>query len=422
MAVAADRLQGHPAAGSAPSGVPQQEGGYCGQPEPRPDQGKGSPKAGKQPPDRPRDAQAGKIGRRCAQQDVQEECENAGPSHPIIMSSEPRLADCHLHFEGAIPLKTVQALAKRAGHRFAEEAGVSAARLAVRDAADFLALFAEVCRLFKTPEDYLEASRSIVRALAEDGVAYAEVYVSPEIFTRLKLDRRACLEAIDEGFRSEGRAAGIRCRILLDAVRHWGPESAHRVLGLFESTPLSSIVGFGVGGDETAVRAADFAGVYERARALGLKTSVHAGEWAGPESVREALDLLQPDRLDHGIAAARDPVLLERLADQETVLCVAPTGNVATGAVSSFAEHPLPRLLEAGVRATLCADDPLLFSTTTSGEYAVAGRQFGFDEDVLSTLRRHAWEGAFCTPEERIDGLARLGVVRSDEDSYGPRV
>jgi adenosine deaminase len=338
------------------------------------------------------------------------------------MSFAPRLADCHLHFEGSLPVPTVQALARRAGHRFAEESAVSAARVSVRDATDFLALFAEVCRLFRAPEDYLEASRAVVRSLAQDGVAYAEVYVSPEIFARLNLDRRACLEAIDEGFREEGRATGIRCRILLDAVRHWGPESAHRVLGLFESTPLSSIVGFGVGGDETAVPAEAFAGVYERARALGLKTSVHAGEWAGPDSLREALDSLQPDRVDHGIAAARDPILLERLADRGTVLCVAPTGNLATGAVSSFAEHPLPRLLEAGVRVALCADDPLLFCTTTSGEYAVAREQFGFDEELLTTLAQNSWQGAFCTAEERMEGLARLGIAPSDDGAYNSRI
>lgn len=331
------------------------------------------------------------------------------------------LADCHLHFEGSVPLKMVKTLAQRAGHRFAKESAIRDSLACVADASDFLALFAEMCRLFRSPEDYLEASRAIVRALAQDGVAYAEVYVSPEIFGRLNLDRRACLEAIDEGFRDEGRAAGVHCRILLDAVRHWGPESAHRVLGLFESTPLSSIVGFGVGGDETAVPAAAFAEVYERARGLGLKTSIHAGEWAGPESVREALDSLQPDRLDHGIAAAGDPILLERLADLGTVLCVAPTGNLATGAVASFAEHPLLRLFEAGVRVSLCADDPLLFDTTTSGEYAVAREHFGFDEEMLKTLKQNAWEGAFCTPEERIEGLAGLGVVRAD-DAYGSRV
>ncbi len=324
------------------------------------------------------------------------------------MSSEPRLADCHLHFEGTLSRSTVEKLARRAGHRFAEEAQFSAARQSVGHKTDFLALYAEVCSLFRTPEDYLEASREIVRALAADGVAYAEVYVSPEIFGRLGLDRRACLEAIDEGFRLESRASGIDCRILLDAVRHWGPDSAHRVLGLFESTPLSSIVGFGMGGDESAVPTADFADVYERARSLGLKTSVHAGEWAGPDSVREALDLLQPDRIDHGLAAARDPELLERLADAGTVLFVAPTGNVATAAVPSFEEHPLPRLFEAGVRVALSADDPLLFSTTTSGEYAVAREQLGFDTDSLETLAENAWRGAFCSTVQRRNGIQKL--------------
>jgi adenosine deaminase len=326
------------------------------------------------------------------------------------MSSAPRLADCHLHFEGTVPLETVQALAQSSGHRFAEEGAIREARENVRDAADFLGLFAEVCRLFRGPDDYAAASRAIVRALAADGVAYAEVYVSPEIFGRLGLERRACLEAIDEGFRLEGRAAGITCRILLDAVRHWGTESAHRVLGLYESTPLASIVGFGVGGDEMALPASAFTEVYERARALGLKTAVHAGEWAGPESVREALLELKPDRIDHGIAAVKDPELLERLADAETVLWVAPTGNLATGAVASLAEHPLPRLFEAGVRVALAADDPLLFGTTTSGEYTVAREQLGFDSASLAQLAEHAWRGAFCTPEERIAGLERLGV------------
>jgi adenosine deaminase len=330
------------------------------------------------------------------------------------MSSEPRLADCHLHFEGALPPDALRALAQRAGHRFAGDADFAQARAAVRDAADFLVLYAEVCRLFRGPQDYAEASRAIVRALAADGVAYAEVYVSPEIFGRLQLDRRACLEAIDDGLRAEGRAAGVTCRVLLDAVRHWGPESAHRVLSLFESAPLSSVVGFGLGGDEAALPAAAFADVYERARSLGLKTSVHAGEWAGSESVREALDVLKPDRIDHGIACAKDSQLLERLADQETVLWVAPTGNLATGAVRRWDEHPLPQLVEAGVHVALGADDPLLFSTTTAGEYAVARERFGLDDAVLARLAENSWRGAFCTTEERSRGLERLGVKTED--------
>ena len=331
------------------------------------------------------------------------------------MSSAPLLADCHLHFEGSLPPETLRALAERAGHRFGDAAAFEEARASVRDAADFLALYAEVCRLFRGPEDYATASRAIVRGLAADGVAYAEVYVSPEIFGRFHLDRRACLEAIDEGFREEGRSAGVTCRILLDAVRHWGPESAHRVLGLFESAPLSSVVGFGLGGDESAVPAVAFVDVYERARSLGLKTSVHAGEWAGPESVRAALDVLLPDRIDHGIAVVRDPELLERLADSETVLWIAPTGNVLTGAVDKWEEHPLPRLCEAGVHVALGADDPLLFATTTSGEYAVARKRFGLDETTLQRIAEQAWRGAFCSTEERLKGLERLGASLGED-------
>jgi adenosine deaminase len=330
------------------------------------------------------------------------------------MSSAPRLADCHLHFEGSLPAETVEALARRSGHRFERREALDEARRAVADPADFLSLYAEICKLFKGPDDYAEAAGALVRQLSADGVAYAEVYVSPEIFGRLSLDRRACLEAIDAGFREQGRAQGITCRILLDAVRHWGPESADRVLGLFEASPYSSIVGFGIGGDEKALPASAFEKVYDPARSLGLKTSVHAGEWSGPESVREALDVLLPDRIDHGIAAVKDRDLVERLADAGTVLWVAPSGNVFTGAVPRLEDHPLKELLEAGVRVALGADDPLLFDTTTSREYAAVREALHLDDDKLALLYEDSWRGAFCTTEERLAGLERLGIKSLD--------
>jgi adenosine deaminase len=233
--------------------------------------------------------------------------------------------------------------------------------------------------------------------------------VSPEIFTRMGLDAAACLEAIHAGFQESLETRGILCRILLDAVRHWGPESADRVLDLYERLPLPSIVGFGLGGDEKALPAALFAGVYLRARALGLRTSVHAGEWAGPEAVREVLDALRPDRLDHGISAAADSQLMARLAFEDTILCVAPTSNIQTGAAPAGA-HPLKKLLDAGVRVTLSADDPVLFRTTTRGEYRLARERFGLGDEELRRLAGNAWHAAFCSKEERKAGLKRLEI------------
>ncbi len=323
------------------------------------------------------------------------------------------LADCHLHFEGSIPREFLERLAVRSKHPFQAFEAFEERRRGVRDAADFLLLFADVCRLFRRAEDYGEAARAIGESLARDGVAYAEIYVSPEIFSRMRLPPAECLAAVDESFRA--RPGGCDCRILLDVVRHWGSESAERVLDLHEKTRFASVVGFGMGGDEASVPAAEFSGVYARARALGLKTSVHAGEWTGPDSVTEALDALRPDRVDHGIAAAADPRLSERLVDERTTLCVAPSGNVATGAVKSFEDHPLRRLMESGVRVALSADDPLLFATTTANEYRVARERFGLGDRDLRLLAENSWRAAFCSKAERDAGVAALEGWRLGE-------
>jgi adenosine deaminase len=317
----------------------------------------------------------------------------------------PFLADCHLHFEGCLPTSEIGRLAARSNHPFADLSAFESARRNVRDAQSFLLLYAEVCRLFRGPEDYVEAAIAVARSLADDGLRYAEIYVSPEIYARFGMDAGACLAAIDAGFQETLEQKGILCRILLDAVRHWGPESAGRVLDLYERLRLSSIVGFGLGGDEQAVPAAAFADVYLRARALGLRTSVHAGEWAGADAVREVLDQLRPDRLDHGIGSASDPRLMERLAEEDTILCVAPTSNLRTGAVGHVASHPLRRLLDAGVRVTLSADDPVLFSTTTRAEYDLAKSKLGLTEEELLRVAGNAWHAAFCTKQEREAGL-----------------
>ena len=338
------------------------------------------------------------------------------------MVSPYRLVDCHLHFEGSLPPEMLAVLARRAGHRFADPALFEAERSKVIDSKGFLALYAQVCGLFRSPRDYGEAATAIARSLAEGGLSYAEIYVSPEVAARFGLDPRACLLEIDRAFREAETAGGIRCRILLDAVRHWGPESADRVLDLHEKTRLESVVGFGLGGDENSIPAAAFAGVYLRARALGLRTSVHAGEWGGAPSITESLDALRPDRIDHGIAAADDPHLLARLSEEATVLWVAPTSNVVTGAVGSLEEHPLARLLDAGVRVAIGADDPLFFNSTTAGELRAVEETFGFGERTMRALAENAWHGAFCSESERRRALADLGARRPARGRAQPSV
>jgi adenosine deaminase len=330
------------------------------------------------------------------------------PDHKsqITNHKSPLLADCHLHFEGSLPPEFLERLARKSGSPFADFAVFDAARRRMRDSAGFLSLYANVCGLFRSPEDYAGAARAIGESLAAGGVGYAEIYVSPEIFNRMGLPAAVCLSAVADAFAE--RPGGCDCRILLDVVRQWGSESADRVLDIYERNPLPSVVGFGMGGDENSLPASAFAGVYARARALGLKTSIHAGEWSGASSVEDALDSLRPDRLDHGVAAWASAPLVKRLATEGTTLCMAPSGNVATGAVASFADHPLPRLLEAGVAVALSADDPLLFATTTAAEYLLARDRFGLSEDVLRGVAANSWRAAFCDSSQRESGIAAL--------------
>jgi adenosine deaminase len=203
------------------------------------------------------------------------------------------------------------------------------------------------------------------------------------------------LAAIDSALGSVEEETGCRFVLLLDSVRQWGPDAAQRVLDLHEQSGLARVRGFGIGGEEDSVPPSSFAAVYERAKRLGLGTSIHAGEWAGAASVAAALDSLPLDRIDHGVRAAEDPALVARLAGSAVTLCAAPSSNLATGVYESWGEHPLPRLLDAGVRVCLSADDPTIFSTSTSGEYEMARKELGIGTEAIERMRTAAWDARF---------------------------
>jgi adenosine deaminase len=304
------------------------------------------------------------------------------------------LADLHLHFEGSVPLETLLQLARKNGHSFGIDGAFDTALARSSQSGSFLRLFADCCRVFQSPEDYAEAARAVGRELARE-LRHAEIYVSPEIWTRFGLDRAAVLAKIDRTLAEVEKETGARFPLLLDSVRQWGSEAAQRVLDFFEENRIDRIVGFGIGGDESSVPAREFRKVYERARRLGLSTTVHAGEWAGPESVSEALGELSPDRIDHGVRAVENPRLLARMARSGVTLCVAPSSNIATGVAESWKKHPLPKLLDAGVSVCLSADDPTIFGTTTIEEYRRARAEMRVTADAVEEMQKCAWKARF---------------------------
>jgi adenosine deaminase len=161
------------------------------------------------------------------------------------------------------------------------------------------------------------------------------------------------------------------------------------------------LAGIGVGGDETAVDPSEFVGAFRRARGLGLRTTVHAGESAGADSVRAALAALGPDRVGHGFRAVEDTELMARLGKLDIALEVCPSSNVATGVAASWRSHPLRLLYDAGVPVTINSDDGAFFGTDVRREVRMASRELLFTRKELMGMMRTAARVAFLAPRER---------------------
>jgi adenosine deaminase len=191
-------------------------------------------------------------------------------------------------------------------------------------------------------------------------------------------------------------------------VRHFGVDRVENAAKLATQTPHPWLVGFNLAGDERVGRPADFAPAFARAREAGLRLTAHAGEFAGPDSVRAALDDLGVARIGHGVRAAEDPALVARLAAEGVTLEVCPGSNVALGVYADWAAHPAPALRAAGVRVTLSTDDPPFFATDMTREYAQAARVWGWSAADLRAVARDSLAAAFCDDADRARLAARL--------------
>jgi adenosine deaminase/aminodeoxyfutalosine deaminase len=180
----------------------------------------------------------------------------------------------------------------------------------------------------------------------------------------------------------------------LDAIRQLGPDHVMEIARLTARYVDDGVVSFGVGGDEVRGPATEFREAYRYAKDAGLRLTAHAGETAGPGSVRDALDI-GAERIGHGIRAVEDPDLLRRLREERIPLEVCITSNVRTGAVASLDAHPLRRLVDAGVIVTLNTDDPGMFGSDLAGEFRIAEEVLGLSRMQLAEIRRNAMEYRF---------------------------
>jgi adenosine deaminase len=317
------------------------------------------------------------------------------------------LAELHVHLEATAKPALVRRLAQRNGVTV-PPGTIEDDRYVWRDFLDFLLTFDRAVTVIRTAEDYRDITFEYLRDCAAEGAVYVELTISPDHADQAGLSYAGMLDGVARGI-DDARASGVESRAIVTAVRNFGTERAEWVARTAAAQPHPYVTGFGLAGDEAGFPPAQFARAFEIAHEAGLGLTCHAGEWAGPESVRGALALPVPvTRLGHGVRAIEDPELVSELAERGTVLEVCPTSNVVLKAYPDYGAHPFPRLRDAGVRVTLGSDDPPYWGATIGGEYAVARREWGLDDAALTAVTRTAIEAAFVADDLRSALLARI--------------
>ncbi len=326
--------------------------------------------------------------------------------------------ELHLHLEGSVRPETLRELSRRktwlrrkVGNWISERRRQS---YRYGNFQKFLAAFGVVALLLETPEDYALATTRLIEWLAAQNVKYAEVTLSAGVVLWKKQSLQAVFEAASAAAREAEARLGTRINWIFDAVRQFGVDHVREVLEWAARFRSQGVVAFGIGGDEERGPAGLFTEVYRQARSLGLHVTAHAGETAGPESIRKAVELLGAERIGHGLSATRDPGVVALLRERGVPLEVCLTSNVATGVLARLEDHPLPKMLEAGLTVTLNSDDPAMFGTSLEQEFHLAAERFGLSRRQLVGLAENAVRAAFLPAEERERYLKELASVAAE--------
>ena len=308
-------------------------------------------------------------------------------------------AHLHLHLEGGMRPSTLRELAELAGLEVP----------AIRGYGSFTAFadtYLAACDVLVTFDDL----RRLVSEVVEDAAQAGAMWVEPSMYVphhrqRLGPDE-GVLEVVLDALAAAADAQGIGAGLMLAADRTVSPSDAVEQANLAVAYRDRGVVGFGLANDETGFPPEPFADAFRIARNGGLLSTPHAGELEGPASIIGALDALGADRIQHGVRAVEDPALVKRLADSSVCLDVCPTSNLMLAVVPSLAAHPLPALLDAGIKCSLNGDDPLLFGPNLLEEYQLCRDEMGFDDERLALVARCSIDASGAPEQLKARGLA----------------
>jgi adenosine deaminase len=317
-------------------------------------------------------------------------------------------AELHLHIEGSLEPEQMFEFARRnrIALPFASVEAVRAA-YAFSNLQDFLDIYYQGAGVLLTEQDFHDLAMAYFRRAAADGTRHVELFFDPQTHTDRGLPFAVAAEGLLSGMAEAERTLGVTSKLILCFLRHLDEDAAFATLRAAEPW-LDRIVGVGLDSSEIGHPPSKFAAVYRAAAERGLKLVAHAGEEGPPAYVWEALDILKVDRIDHGNRALEDPALVKRLAAEGMTLTVCPLSNLKLCVVDDLKSHPLKRMLELGLHATVNSDDPAYFGGYLGDNWVAAATALELAREHLVTLARNSFTGSFLTLQEAAAHLAAI--------------
>lgn len=309
-------------------------------------------------------------------------------------------AELHLHIEGSLEPELMFELGRRNGialpFRSVEEVR---AAYAFSNLQDFLDIYYQGAGVLIAEEDFKDLALAYFQRVAADGCRHAELFFDPQTHTDRGIPFKVVIEGLLAGMKEAEATLGVTSSLILCYLRHLDEDAAFATLKDAEPY-LDRILGVGLDSSEVGHPPSKFARVFKASRERGLKLVAHAGEEGPPEYVWEALDVLGVDRIDHGNRALEDPALVKRLATEGMTLTVCPLSNLKLCVVDDLKAHPLKRMLDLGLKATLNSDDPAYFGGYLGANWTRTADALDLSRDELVTLAKNSFTGSFLPAEQ----------------------
>lgn len=304
----------------------------------------------------------------------------------------------HLHLEGAIPYETLwQLIEKYGGDETVHNLDQLKEKFVYRDFNHFIEMWVWKNQFIREYEDFVFISEAVFSDLVKQNVNYAEIFISPSLF-KDKLSAQKIIEAISLSIH---KVSEIKINLIVDLVRDYGPEEEMRTLFEINEVKNLGVIGIGIGGTENKYPAGLFINVYEKARKFGFRTTAHAGEASGPESIWSAINDLQVDRIGHGTRAVEDLKLLEYLSENKIPVELCVLSNLRTKVIHSIEEHPVKTFIEKGIPVSINTDDPKMFGNSLVEEYQTIKDVFNYSNEEIHTIILNSIDTMWLDEQEK---------------------